>query len=257
MQFSDTHCHIYTEQFDSDRKEVIERANNSGVGRLFLPNIDVASIEGMHNLASANPSVFAMMGLHPCSVSEDFKQVLNAMEKLLFEHPKRYVAVGEIGLDLYWDKTYKKEQEDAFRIQVKWAKKLNKPIVIHVRDAFDEILDLMDEIYEPGLSGIFHCFTGGESEVNRILAYKDFYFGIGGVVTFKNSGLDKVIPSIPKKRLVLETDSPYLAPHPNRGKRNEPSYINLVAQKLSTVLDMSLIELSAITEENTNRVFQL
>lgn len=257
MLFSDTHCHIYTEQFLGDRDQVISRAVKEKVHRLFLPNIDLQSVDDMLKVCKQHPAVFPMMGLHPCSVNEQVKSNLEKTKKILFDNPNEFVAVGEMGIDLYWDKSFFQEQRLAFREQVSWAKELGKPIVIHVRDAFREVFDLMDELYDDSLSGVFHCFTGRVAEVDKIKEYPNFFFGIGGVLTFKNSGLDKTISEIPMDRVVLETDSPYLAPSPFRGKRNEPSYIRIVAQKVSDVTGISLKELSEITEANTNRLFQL
>lgn len=260
MIFSDTHCHIYSDQFDLDLNLTIQKALESNVHRFFLPNIDIDYNNRLHSLYEKYPKhMFPMMGLHPCSVKEDYKEQLSKMEQLLFhEKPVPYFAVGEIGIDLYWDKSFLKEQQDSFKIQVLWATKLGYPIVIHVRDAFNEVFELMDELYTPELKGVFHCFTGNSEQAEKIvLSYPSFKLGIGGVVTFKNSGLDLVVSKIPKSRIVLETDSPYLAPHPNRGKRNEPSFLLYVAEKVSSIYNISLEELSEITEKNTNELFNL
>ncbi|MBD78886.1 MAG: hydrolase TatD [Crocinitomicaceae bacterium] len=259
MVFSDTHCHIYTEQFDQDRPEIMSRAIDMNVRRFFLPNIDSSYIQRLQQAVQEFPQyTYPMMGLHPCSVNQDYEKELEIIENQLFTNESgNYIGVGEIGLDLYWDKTFLKEQIDAFKIQVGWAIKLDLPIVIHVRDAFDEIFDAMDAIYQPELKGIFHCFTGDKSQAEKILEYENFKLGIGGVLTFKNSGLDEVVSPVPLDRIVLETDSPYLAPHPNRGKRNEPSYLMFVAEKLAKIKGVSLEKLSEITEQNTNEVFGL
>ncbi|MGB0402453.1 MAG: TatD family hydrolase [Salibacteraceae bacterium] len=260
MIFSDTHCHIYSEQFDTDISPIIQKATEANVARFFLPNIDMDYTNRLHDLSEKYPDqMFPMMGLHPCSVKDDYKDQLNQMEELLFnQKPVKYFAVGEIGIDLYWDKSFLEQQKDAFRTQVDWALKLGIPIVIHVRDAFAEIFELMDELYTPELKGVFHCFTGGKEEAEKIIsAYPTFKMGIGGVVTFKNSGLDSVVSEIPISRIVLETDSPYLAPHPNRGKRNEPSYLLYIAEKVANIYSVSLEELSVITEKNTNELFNL
>jgi len=259
MKFSDTHCHVYVEQFDNDRELVISNANGSNIGRFFLPNIDSTYISRLKNTTIQFPGqVFPMMGLHPCSVKENFQDELEIIETELFKKNNlNFVGVGEIGLDLYWDKSLLDQQKEAFKIQVGWALKLDLPIIIHVREAFDEIFDLIDSIYQPELKGIFHCFTGNQEQADKILEYQNFKMGIGGVLTFKNSGLSDVVKNIPLNKLVLETDSPYLAPHPNRGKRNEPSYLLYIAEKLAAVKGVSLAELSKITEQNTNEVFAL
>lgn len=252
----DTHAHLYSDQFDEDRDEVIQNAINSGVEKLLLPNIDLESIDGMHQLVKDYPNnCFPMMGLHPCSVGEDYKDVLTKMKSLL--DLNKYIAVGEIGMDLYWDKTFINEQADALRIQIEWAKKMCLPIVIHVRDAFDEIFEVIDPLNDDNLTGIFHCFTGDLNQANKILNYGGFKLGLGGVLTFKNSGLDKVVSEIDIKNLVLETDSPYLAPTPHRGKRNESNYVNLVANKLSDIKSISVDEVAKITTQNANEIFKM
>ncbi|MGY8952148.1 MAG: TatD family hydrolase, partial [Flavobacteriales bacterium] len=242
MTFSDTHCHVYVKQFDQDQKETILRANNVNVDRFFLPNIDSKYIPRLQKTTNQFPNkMYPMMGLHPCSVKENYLEELNLIEQELFNGQQlNYVGVGEIGLDLYWDKIYLEQQKEAFKIQVNWALKLDLPIIIHVRDAFDEIFDLMDSIYNPKMKGIFHCFTGNELQADKIAEYENFKMGIGGVLTFKNSGLSNVLKEVPLNKMVLETDSPYLAPHPYRGKRNEPSYLMLVAEKLAELKNVSL-----------------
>lgn len=259
MIFSDSHCHIYGEQFDQDIVQIIRSAKDSNVERFFLPNIDSSYHERMNSLCRKFPEeLYPMMGVHPCSINENWERELEIARRELFEDKSlNYCAVGEIGLDLYWDKTFLKEQQKAFSTQVSWAKELNLPIVIHVRDAFQEIFDLMDDLYDDNLRGIFHCFTGGMDEMNHILNYSNFMFGIGGVVTFKNSKLHEVVSQIPNDKLVLETDSPYLAPHPNRGKRNEPSYLLYIAKRVAAAKNIDLEELSILTENNVNKMFAL
>lgn len=252
----DTHTHLYSDQFDEDRELVIQNAINSGVTKLLLPNIDLDSIEGMHQLVKNYPqNCFPMMGLHPCSVAKNYKTVLDKMKVLLDSN--KYIAVGEIGMDLYWDKTFINEQADALKTQIKWAKDKKLPIVIHVRDAFDEIFEVIDPLNDDSLFGVFHCFTGNSEQASKILSYGDFKLGLGGVLTFKNSGLETTISNIDMQYLVLETDSPYLAPHPNRGKRNESNYVNIVAQKLAEIKNISLIEVDQITTKNANDIFKL
>ena len=196
-----------------------------------------------------------MMGLHPGSVKEDWEQQLEIIRKWLFS--EKYIAVGEIGMDLYWDKTFQKEQEEVFRRQIQWAKELKLPIVIHARDAFDEIFHVVDELHDTALTGVFHCFTGSLEEAMKIKDYGTFKIGLGGVLTFKKSGLDEVVKDIPMELLVLETDSPYLAPSPHRGKRNESSYLTLIADKLSEVKQMRLEEIAEITSRNARELFNL
>jgi len=252
----DTHTHLYTEQFDEDREEVIKNAINSGVEKLLLPNIDLNSIDGMHQLVETYPNnCFAMMGLHPTSVDNNYKEALTKMKSLLDKN--NYIAVGEIGMDLYWDKKFINEQADALKIQIEWAKEKNLPIVIHVRDAFDEIFEIIDPLNDDKLFGIVHCFTGNLDQANKIINYGGFKLGIGGVLTFKNSGLDQTISQVELKHLVLETDSPYLAPTPHRGKRNESSYVNLVADKLVDVLQVDRDVIVKETTKNANEIFKL
>tara|TARA_B100001109_G_C18859849_1_gene473441 strand:- start:441 stop:1214 length:774 start_codon:yes stop_codon:yes gene_type:complete len=254
--YIDTHTHLYSEQFAEDREAMIQRAIAAGVEKFFLPNIDSSSLAGMKELISKYPKqCFPMMGLHPCSVNEKVEEELALVKKELDE--AEYLAVGEIGIDLYWDKSFQAQQEMAFRQQIAWAKEKNLPIVIHCREAFDEILNIMDELNDENLSGIFHCFTGNLEQAQHILNYGNFKLGIGGVVTFKNSGLDKVVAQLQLDDLVLETDSPYLAPAPFRGKRNESSYLIKVAEKLADIYGISAPEVAAITSQNALTIFQL
>ena len=256
MHFIDTHTHMYASQFDSDRSESIEKAIADGVKHMYLPNIDSNSIEGMKKLTQQFPeNCFAMMGLHPCSVKENVEEELQRIEEELENHS--FIAVGEIGMDLYWDKTFIKEQEMAFREQIQWAKNKNLPIVIHCREAFDEILTIMDEVNDNDMRGIFHCFTGTIEQAKHILNYGGFKLGIGGVLTFKNSGLDKVVKHLELKDLVLETDSPYLAPVPFRGKRNESAYLIHVAEKMAEIFDTSLKEVAKVTTAAAQEVFKI
>ena len=256
--FIDTHTHLYAEEFKDDQKEVVEKAIKSGIEKLLLPNIDVESIEGMRQLVEQYPNnCYAMMGLHPGYVKEDWEAQLKTIEENLFAHPEKYIAVGEIGMDLYWDKTFQEQQALVFRKQVDWAKALKLPIVIHARDAFDEIFEILDEINTPELSGIFHCFTGNIQQANHILNYGNFKLGIGGVLTYKKAEIDKVIANIDLKNLVLETDAPYLPPVPFRGKRNESSYILHIAEKLADVYGVSLKTIEEQTTKNALELFKL
>lgn len=254
--FIDTHTHLYSSQFDEDRTEIIRRALDAGVKRLLLPNIDLESIEGMYALEKQFPeNCFAMMGLHPCSVNADFEKTLSILKTELDK--RKFIAIGEIGIDLFWDKTFLEQQKQAFAIQIEWAKEFQIPIVIHARDSFQEIFEVLDQHNDDRLTGVFHCFTGTENEIEKIRSYGGFLFGIGGVVTFKKSGLDAVVKNLDLNEIILETDSPYLAPHPNRGKRNESSYIPLIAEKLSDIFETSIENIAQITSENAIKCFSL
>ena len=256
MTYIDTHAHLYTDQFDEDREVMIQRALDSGVNKIFLPNIDISSIPKMEQLAKDYPEMcYSMMGIHPCSVIKDWKTQFEEVKT----HYKRghHIAIGEIGIDLYWDKTLQKEQTESFRAQINWAKEEKLPIVIHCRDAFDEIFEVLDQENDEQLFGVFHCFTGNKEQAQRILNYGGFKLGIGGVVTFKNSGVDKAIQNIDLKNIVLETDAPYLAPSPFRGKRNESAYIPYIAKKLSEIHSISEEEVGKITSQNALEVFKI
>jgi TatD DNase family protein len=250
---TDTHTHLYAEEFNADRTALIEKAISNGVKKFYLPNIDSTSIDGMHELEKQFPeNCFAMMGLHPCSVNASVESELAIVKSWL--EKRKYVAIGEIGIDLYWDKTFLKEQQHAFRTQIQWALDYNYPIVIHCRESFDEIYEILVS-FKTLPKAIFHCFSGTTEQANKILALGNFKLGIGGVVTFKNSGLDKVVEQIDIEHLVLETDAPYLAPVPFRGKRNEPSYILEVARKVAQLKDLSVDEVAEITSGNSDFIF--
>jgi TatD DNase family protein len=250
----DTHTHLYSSQFDDDRDIVIQRALNAGVSKFLLPNIDLESIDGMYDLVDRYPNVcFPMMGLHPCSVTENYGEELNTI-RTAFEG-KSYIAIGEIGIDLYWDKTSLPYQIEAFRTQVEWAKEFELPIVIHARDSFNELFAQLDELNDEKLTGVFHCFTGGPEEANKILSYKGFKLGVGGVSTFKKAGIDIVLKDISLEHLILETDSPYLAPTPHRGKRNESAYTILIAEKLADIYHLPVTKIAEITTANAFELF--
>lgn len=256
MTYIDTHAHLYSEKFDEDRHEMIQRAFDQGVEKIFLPNISIDSISGMEQLVDDYPQkCYAMLGIHPCDIKKDWEVQLTEIKKH-FKKDK-YIAIGEIGMDLYWDKSLQKEQSLAFEAQIKWAKEEKLPIAIHARDAFDEIFEVVDKLNDDNLTGVFHCFTGNESQAKKILDYGGFKLGIGGVVTFKNSGLDKVLESIPLSELILETDAPYLSPAPHRGKRNESSYIPLIAKKLSNIYKLDEKEIGQITTKNALELFNV
>ncbi len=249
----DTHSHIYSSKFSEDLSEMLSRAFQAGVERVYMPNIDMESIDGMMKLAGDYPDrCFPMMGLHPCSVQEDYMSVLEQMRPLFDKH--QFVAVGEMGTDLYWDKSFFKHQQEAFRIQCEWALDLALPIVIHCRDSFWETVEMLKDFKSRGIRGVFHCFTGGKAEADAAIDL-GFYLGIGGVATFKNGGLDKVLPEINLEHLLLETDAPYLAPVPHRGKRNEPAYTSLIAERLAAIkgVDRSLV--IAETTKNAMNLF--
>ncbi|MBL55783.1 MAG: hydrolase TatD [Flavobacteriales bacterium] len=252
----DTHAHLYLKEFNEDLVECINRFKNHGVQQVLMPNVDVESIERMHLLEDENPDFFkSMMGVHPCYVKDDYLQQLSAC-KTWFKK-RNYCAVGEIGIDLYWDKTTLGIQQDAFRQQIQWARELGKPIAIHARESFQEIFQIIDEENTESLTGVFHCFTGGLDEARKIMSYGGFKMGVGGVLTYKKSGLDKTIAQVPLNELVLETDSPYLAPTPKRGKRNEPSYLMYIAEKLSQVKGETVQTVAEATTENAKKLFNL
>lgn len=253
MIITDTHTHLYSEAFDEDRAEMIQRAIEAKVERFFIPAIDSTYTESMLQLEKDFPEhIFLMMGLHPTHVKENFKDELKHVEEMLSR--RKFFAVGEIGIDLYWDKTTLDIQIEAFRYQINLAKKYKLPIVIHCRESFDEIFDVLEQEKSDDLFGIFHCFTGDLEQAKKAISY-NMKLGIGGVVTFKNGKIDQFINQIDLKHIVLETDSPYLAPKPYRGKRNESSYIYKVLEKLSELYQMSEADIAQITTENSKQVF--
>ncbi len=253
MNFTDTHAHIYSKEFDADRTDMLARSEQFGVNQIYMPNIDHSSIDAMLEVEEKNKTrCIPMMGLHPCSVKKDFEKELYLVESWLAK--RKFAAVGEMGTDLYWDKNFWEQQREAFIIQVGWAKKYNLPIVIHCRNSMDETIALLEPLLDGKLRGVFHCFGGSMDQAKRITDL-GFYLGLGGVTTFKKSGLEEVIPFIDLENIVLETDSPYLAPVPHRGKRNEPSYIPLIAQKIIELKKITLEELAQITTLNAKRLF--
>ena len=248
----DTHSHIYGPEFDDDRAEVLQRARLAGVDKVLLPNINEESIARMLQVAKEYPDMcYPMMGLHPEDVKEDWVQVLERMEMQL----DGMIAVGEVGLDFYWDTTFRKEQIEAFERQICWAVERNLPLVIHMRKAEQELLEVMERHKSDGLRGVFHCFGGSRETASRMLKHEGFVLGIGGVVTFKNSRLAETLRHVPLDRIVLETDAPYLAPVPYRGKRNEPSYVAHVARFLSDIYNVSEEEVNDVTNLAVKRVF--
>jgi len=257
MQFIDTHSHLYSSQFDEDRTQAINEAISAGVSTILLPNISSEYTKGMLELCIEFPkNCFPMMGLHPCDVNEDNidAELLHVEQELA---KGKYIAVGEIGLDLYWDKTKLEIQKKAFIHQIELAKKHKLPIAIHVRDSFTEAIEIVEKLNDENLRGVFHCFTGSVEDAQRVINLGNFYLGIGGVLTFKNSGLDKTIVDIELQHLILETDAPYLAPTPFRGKRNESKYIVNIAEKLAEVQQIEIEDVAKITTLNAKKLFGL
>jgi len=254
MSITDTHTHLYVEQFDDDRSVVIHSALNNNIKRFCIPAIDSTYTDAMFALENQFPDImFLMMGLHPTSVKGNVDEELEHVKSWLKK--RKFYAIGEIGIDLYWDKTFLQEQQQAFRTRIGWAKQYNLPIVIHCREAFDEIFEILEEEKDDLLYGIFHCFTGNIRQAKQALSY-NMKLGIGGVVTFKNGKIDQFLNEIPLSNIVLETDAPYLAPTPYRGKRNEPSYIVRVVEKLSEIYKLSPLEIETITTQNATDVFK-
>lgn len=253
MILTDTHTHLYSEEFDQDRNEMIQRAINAGVSRFFVPSIDSNYTQRMYDLEKQFPeNIYLMMGLHPTYVKENYLEELSHVEAEL--SVKKFYAVGEIGIDLFWDKTFLKQQQHAFQYQIQLAKKHQLAINIHCRDAFDEVFEVLESERATDLFGIFHCFTGDFDQAQRAIGL-NMKLGIGGVATFKNGKIDQFLNEIDLKNIVLETDSPYLAPVPHRGKRNESGYAKLVAEKLAQIYQLPIEEIARITTENSKAVF--
>lgn len=252
MKIIDTHCHLYLDEFRNDVDAVIERAKQKGVEKFYLPAIDSEVTEAMLTLEKKFPECIAMMGLHPCSVKENIKDDLKSVEQWL--NKRAFAAVGEIGLDFYWDKTFIAQQYEAFKIQMQWALERNMPIVIHTRNAMNEAIETVQPFATKGLRGIFHCFSGNHEQAQKIIDM-NFLLGIGGVVTYKNSGLQAVVEKINLEHLVLETDAPYLTPVPFRGKRNESSYLEFVVAKIAEIKNVSAEEVANITTRNAEKIF--
>jgi TatD DNase family protein len=253
--FIDTHTHLYLREFDPDRDQVVKDALQNGVRIMLLPNIDLASVSAMHELADRYPGqCLPMIGLHPTSVKEDFREVIVELTRLFGE--KRYWGIGETGIDLYWETSRAKQQEESFREHIRLAREHGLPLVIHARKSFDELFRILDRENDPSLRGVFHAFTGNEEQAERIIGY-GFKLGVGGIVTFKNAGLDSVLGNIDLGHMVLETDAPYLAPVPFRGKRNEPSFLLNSARKLAEIKGLSLSEVAEITTRTAVDLFKL
>lgn len=249
----DTHCHLYSSEFDVDRTEIVKRAIDTGVSKMMLPNIDLDSISLMWDLVHQYPDhCFPMMGLHPCSVKEDYQEILDQMRAEI--ESGRYMGVGETGIDMFWDKTFKKEQIDSFEQHILWAREHNLPIIIHSRESLDLTIDIITQHQDGNLKGIFHCFSGDYAQVRRI-ERTGFKVGIGGVLTYKKAGLFELLPQIPLEMIVLETDAPYLSPVPYRGRRNEPAYLLVVGQWIADGLNLPLGEVARISSENAEAVY--
>jgi TatD DNase family protein len=249
----DTHCHLYAAEFGPDRKEMMERAINSGIKEMMLPNIDLESLGAMNELTEQYHGLCKpMIGLHPCSVGEDYRDVLRQLRQEL--QRGNYYGIGETGVDLYWETKYREIQVEAFEQQIVWAKEYGLPVIIHSRESLDMNIDIIKKHQDGTLKGIFHCFSGSPDQVKRIYEL-GFKTGIGGIVTYKNSGLSELLPVIPKEMIVVETDAPYLAPVPFRGKRNESSYLVHIAERIAQILDISMEDLSILTTDNARQVF--
>ncbi len=255
MQFVDTHAHVYADEFAADIEKIIKNAQAAGINKILMPAIDSASLEAMLNIEQQFPAhCIAMIGLHPCYVKENFKEELKLVEGWLAK--RKFIAIGEIGLDFYWDKTFAKEQHLVFEIQMQWALEANLPIAIHTRNAMGETIEAVKPFAKKGLRGVFHCFSGSRESAEQIIGM-GFHLGLGGVLTYKNAGVAEAIKDIPMEHLMLETDAPYLAPVPYRGKTNEPAYMLEVAKKLAEIKAMPLHEIAAITTRNAEKLFGL
>jgi TatD DNase family protein len=255
MVYTDTHTHFYYETDEGKQAEMLQRCLDNNISRLFLPNVDVSSVELMFNIVDRWPqNFFPMLGLHPCDVKTNWQEEIEKIK--IAGAGKKIYAIGEIGIDLYWDKTLLAEQLQAFELQIQWAKDLDLPIVIHCRDAFDETYEVLQRLNDDKLRGIFHCFSGTVEQAHKVIDV-GFYLGIGGVVTYKNAGLDKVVQQIDLKHFVLETDSPYLTPVPFRGKPNESSYLKYVAEKIADLHQVDVAEVARITTENSKTIFAI
>jgi TatD DNase family protein len=256
VQLIDTHSHLFTDEFTHDRSEAIARAKDAGVSGIILPNIDCGSIQSLLNTAAENVGYcYPCLGLHPTSVKANYQDDLKCIEEEFKKN--RYFAIGEIGIDLYWDTTFINEQTEVFRYQLKLAKKYGLPVIIHSRNSFNEIFSVVDQEIDQNLKGVFHSFTGGIYEYNHIMSYKTFYVGIGGVVTYKNGGVDKVLKNMDLSRIVLETDSPYLSPVPLRGKRNESANLPIIAQKIADLFEVSIEQVAKATTQNAKQLFDI
>lgn len=257
MKLIDTHSHIFLDQFDNDRDTIIQSALDKGVKKIILPNVDSSTMQAMLNLCTKYPDIcLPVVGLHPTSVKENYEDEMTIIEQTLAQSEFKFYGIGEIGIDLYWDKTFFEQQKEAFARQIRLASKYDLPIVIHARESLDEIFKILEQEYYSGLTGVFHSFSGTIEQANRATDF-GFKLGINGIVTFKNSGLDKVVNQIDMKHLVLETDSPYLAPVPYRGKRNESSYVYHIAAKIAEIKNLAIENVAAVTTKNAISLFNI
>ncbi|MCX7987182.1 MAG: TatD family hydrolase [Bacteroidales bacterium] len=249
----DTHCHLFLSEYDPDRQQIIEKCINAGIEKMINPNVDDTTLNNLKELTTKFPKhIYAAYGLHPCSVKSDYRIKLELIRSFAAE--TSMVAVGEIGIDLYWDTNFLNEQKKALEIQFQWAIEKNLPVIVHTRNGFDVAYEIVQTF--SGLTGVFHAFTGNREQAIKLIE-KGFYLGIGGIITFKNSGLDRVVSELPLDYILLETDSPYLAPAPYRGKRNEPIYLRQIAEKIAMIKNIGIEEVEAITTENAKRLFKL
>lgn len=255
MTLIDTHTHLFAEEFNDDRELAIIRAGEAGVTRLIMPNVDDTTVEALLATCEKHDGCYPLLGLHPTSVDADWKKRLAAV-KSWFDTPHRFFGIGEVGLDLYWDKTFRKEQMLVFDEQIQWALEYGLPLSIHCREAYPELIEVLKPYQNTKLSGVFHCFSGTAEEAETLLSFPEFMLGINGVATFKSSSLPEVLKDVPLSRIVLETDSPYLAPVPYRGKRNESAYLPKIAEKLSVVYGVPLAQVARETTENALKVFK-
>lgn len=256
MELIDTHCHLYLDEFSADRNEMFARAEDAGVKKFFLPNNDLTSVQAMVKLSTEHAHCYPMMGLHPAAVKENWEEELKQTEEWLLKKEIKWYGIGETGLDYYWDKTFIAEQKENLQQHINWAKQLQLPIILHSRDAMDDCIEMMEKNKDENLQGIFHCFSGTMVQAKRIMNL-GFFMGIGGVITYKKSGLAELVAELPMDFLVLETDSPYLAPVPFRGKRNESSYLKYVVEKIAEVKKIVVEEVARITSENAKRVSKI
>ncbi|MCO6495441.1 MAG: TatD family hydrolase [Bacteroidetes bacterium] len=255
VRLIDTHSHLFVADFDNDRAEVIKRAKEAGVEKVFLPNIDFDSIIPMNNLSAEYADFcYSMIALHPCDVKENYEEILDKIEKELFENQSKYFGIGETGIDLYWDKSTFDIQVKSFERHISWSRQTKLPIIIHARDSINELIEILSKPKNKDIIGVFHCFTGDLEQAKKIIDL-GFYLGIGGVLTYKKSGLDEVLKILDLNRIVLETDSPYLAPVPMRGKRNESSFIRHVAEKLAEIKGVTVEDIGEITSQNACKLF--
>lgn len=256
-RYIDTHTHLFVEEFDGDREEAVERAMEAGVTKLCLPCIKSSSVEPIMQMCAAFPGVcFPMIGLHPTDVAENSDEELSALKRIL-DSRDDIIAVGEVGIDLYWDTTYRDRQIEVFETQIAWAREKHLPLVIHSRDAFDELHDTLTRCRANELTGVFHCYSGDEEQLARLARFEGFMFGVGGVVTYKKSNLPEILRHLPLERVLLETDSPYLAPVPRRGKRNESAYIPYIAERVAQIYGTTVENVAAVTTANAERLFAI